>query len=41
MSEVNNLKRLDWDKQVIPHVKEIIEARKRRGISRLTLRRLF
>ncbi|MFL6385164.1 MAG: hypothetical protein ACJ712_09370 [Nitrososphaeraceae archaeon] len=41
MSEVNNLKRLDWDKQVIPHVKEIIEARKRRGISRLTLRGLF
>src|SRR5215212_2240896 len=41
MSEVNNLKRLDWDKQVIPHVKEIIDARKRHGISRLTLRGLF
>ena len=41
MTEANNIKRLDWDKQVIPHVKEIIDARKRRGISRLTLRGLF
>lgn len=41
MTEANNVRRLDWDKQVMPHVREIIEARKRRGISRLTLRGLF
>jgi hypothetical protein len=41
MTEANNVRRLDWDKQVMPHVREIIEARKRRGISGLTLRGLF
>jgi hypothetical protein len=41
MTEANKLKRLDWDKQVIPHVREIIDARKRRGISSMTLRGLF
>ena len=41
MTEANNLKRLDWDKQVVPHVKAIIDARKRRGIPSITLRGLF
>jgi hypothetical protein len=37
----DKLRRLDWDKEVIPYVKEIIETRKQNGISQLTLRGLF
>ena len=37
----NKLRRLDWDKEVIPNVKEIIKTRKEQGILQLTLRGLF
>lgn len=37
----NKLHRLDWDQDVMPYVKEIIETRKEQDISRLTLRGLF
>ena len=41
MAGASKLDRLEWDKQVIPEIKMIIEDRKKRGISRLTLRGLF